>query len=59
LTLLLVLIILAILCIALTVPLVLFMVALLLLIANRASRNRIEMVQQKHEARQDKATGER
>ena len=52
LTILLVLILLAILCIVLTVPLVLFMAALLLLIANHATRNRIEMIQRKHERRQ-------
>lgn len=52
LTILFVLIILAILCIVLTVPLPLFMAALLLLIANRATRSRIEMVQRKHEKHQ-------
>jgi hypothetical protein len=59
LTILLVLIILAILCIVLTVPLALFMAALLLLIANRATRSRIEMVQQKHERRQGDGAGKR
>ena len=49
LTIFLVLILLAILCIALTVPLPLFMAVLLLLIANRATRSRIEMAQRKSE----------
>jgi hypothetical protein len=57
LTILLVLIILAILCIVLTVPLALFMAALLLLIANRATRSRIEMVQRKREGRREDGTG--
>ena len=57
LTILLVLIVLAILCIILTVPLALFMAALLLLIANRATRSRIEMVQRKHERRQEDGAG--
>jgi uncharacterized membrane protein YesL len=54
LTILLVLIIVTILCIVLTVPLVLFMAALLLLIVNRATRNRIEMIQRKREGQQGK-----
>jgi uncharacterized membrane protein YesL len=48
-TILLLLIVLAVLCIVLTVPLPLFMAALFLLISNRATRNRIEMVQRKRE----------
>jgi len=47
LTIFLVLILLAVLCIVLTVPLPLFMAVLLLLIANRSTRSRIEMVQRK------------
>lgn len=51
-----ILILLAVLCIALTVPLPLFMAALLLLITNRATRSRIEMVQRKREGwREDEA----
>jgi len=57
LTILFVLIVLAILCAVLTVPLVLFMAALLLLIANRATRNRIEMIQLEHEQRQGDKSG--
>jgi uncharacterized membrane protein YesL len=48
-----ILVLLAVLCIVLTVPLPLFMAALLLLIANRATRSRIEMIQRKHEGWQE------
>ena len=57
LTILFVLIVLAALSIILTVPLPLFMAALLLLIANRATRSRIEMVQRKREGRQEDEAG--
>jgi hypothetical protein len=57
LTIFLVLILLAVLCIVLTVPLPLFMAALLLLIANRATRSRIEMVQRKREGWKEDETG--
>jgi hypothetical protein len=56
-TILAVLIILAILCTFLAVPLPLFMAALLLLIANRATRSRLEMIKQKHERRRGDGTG--
>jgi uncharacterized membrane protein len=48
-----ILVLLAVLCIVLTVPLPLFMAALLLLIANRATRSRIEMIQRKREGWQE------
>jgi len=51
LTILVVLTILAILCTFLAVPLALFMAAWFLLIANRATRSRLEMIRQKHERR--------
>ena len=51
-TILLILIILVFLSFYLRVPLALFTMALLLLIVNRATRNRLEMIRQKHEARQ-------
>ena len=55
-TIFLILVLLTVLCIVLTVPLPLFMTALLLLIANRATRSRIEMIQQKREGwREDEA----
>ena len=57
LTILFVLIVLAALSIILTVPLPLFMAALLLLIANRATRSRIEMVQRKREGWKDDEAG--
>ena len=57
LTILFLLIVLAALSIVLTVPLPLFMAALLLLIANRATRSRIEMVQRKREGRQEDEAG--
>ena len=57
LTIFLVLILLAVLCIVLTVPLPLFMAALLLLIANRATRSRIEMVQRKREGWKEEEAG--
>jgi hypothetical protein len=41
----------------LVVPLVLFMTVLLLLIINHATRNRLEMVRQKHEARHGAGAG--
>ena len=57
LTIFLVLILLAVLCIVLTVPLPLFMAVLLLLIANRATRSRIEMVQRKREGWKEDEAG--
>jgi hypothetical protein len=56
-TILLVLILLVVLSTFLMVPLVLFMAALLLLIMNHATRNRLEMIRQKHEARQGAGAG--
>jgi len=57
LTIFLVLILLAVLCVILTVPLPLFMAVLLLLIANRATRSRIEMVQRKREGWNEEEAG--
>jgi uncharacterized membrane protein YesL len=56
-TILLVLVLLVVLSTFLMVPLVLFMVVLLLLITNHATRNRLEMIRQKHEARQGAGAG--
>jgi uncharacterized membrane protein YesL len=56
-TILLVLILLVVLSTFLMVPLVLFMTMLLLLIMNHATRNRLEMIRQKHEARQGAGAG--
>ena len=53
-----ILVLLAVLSIVLTVPLPLFMAALLLLIANRATRSRIEMIQRKREGWQEDGAGE-
>ena len=53
LTLFVILVLLTVLCVVLTVPLPLFMAALLLLIANRATRSRIDVIRQKHEGRQE------
>lgn len=50
----LILLILTVLCVLLTVPLPLFMAALLMLIINRATRSRLDLVRQKHEARENK-----
>ena len=57
LTILLVLILLAVLSVILTVPLPLFMAVLLLLIANRATRSRIEMIQRKREGWKEEEVG--
>ncbi len=57
LTIFLLLIVLAVLCIVLTVPLPLFMAALLLLIATRATRSRVEMVQRKREGWKEDEAG--
>jgi uncharacterized membrane protein YesL len=54
----LVLVVLAVLCIVLTVPLLLFMAALFLLIANRATRSRLEVVQRKRERWREDETRE-
>ena len=56
-TILLVLILLVVLSTFLMIPLVLFMTVLLLLIMNHATRNRLEMIRQKHEARQGAGAG--
>lgn len=52
-----VLIVLAVLCTLLAVPLTLFMAAWLLLITNHATRSRIEMIRQKHERQSGDGTG--
>ncbi len=57
LTILVVLTVLAVLCTITAVPLALFMAALFLLIANRATRSRLEMIRQKHERRHGGSTG--
>ena len=56
-TILLVLVLLVALSTFLMVPLALFMIVLLLLIMNNATRNRLEMIRQKHEARQGAGAG--